>query len=261
MILVGCSGYSYADWKGVFYPRGTPSGEMLSHYAREFPFTELNTTFYRLPAPQMVAAMERKTPPGFQFSVKAYTRFTHQRDATDEDYLAFLRALEPLRASGKLAVILAQFPGSFRPTDANRDYLRRLRERFGNLEVAVEFRHRDWVTDEKTFRLLEGEGLAYVCVDEPGYRGLVPALVRATARIGYVRFHGRNHDKWWRHERAEERYDYLYPEAELLEWLPRLQDLERGTDATFVAMNNHPRGQATINARMLRELLGGLEMG
>lgn len=257
LILVGCSGYSYADWKEVFYPRGTSQGEMLAHYARQFPFVELNTTFYRLPSPFMLAAMERKTPPGFKFFVKAYTRFTHERDAAAADYAAFMQALEPLRAAGKLAGVLAQFPNGFKPGDANRDYLRRLRERFPGVELAVEFRHRAWVADENTFRLLQEEGLAFVGVDEPAYGTLVPPIVRATAPIGYVRLHGRNREKWWRHERAEERYDYLYSEAELKEWAGRLADLARQTRVTYVAMNNHPRGQATINARMLQEMLFG----
>lgn len=255
MILVGCAGYSYADWKGVFYPPGTPSAEMLGYYARQFPFTELNTTFYRLPTAALLASMEGKTPPGFLFFVKAFGGFTHRRDAPVEDFVLFREALRPLEEAGKLGGVLAQFPSSFRRGDENRDYLRYLRDRWPDLTLAVEFRHREWVEDEATFELLEDAELAYVCVDEPGFKGLVPPVVRATAGIGYVRFHGRNYRKWWRHDRPEERYDYLYSEAELREWIPRLLTLEGRTAKTYVSMNNHRRGQATVNGRMLRELL------
>lgn len=255
MILIGCAGYSYADWKGVFYPPGTAAGEMLSYYARQFPFTELNTTYYRMPTAALLGSMEAKTPPGFLFFIKAYSAFTHKRDATGEDFGLFSEALRPLEEVGKLAGVLAQFPNSFRRNDENRDYLRHLREQWPDLTIAVEFRHREWVEDEATFELLEDEQLTYVCVDEPGFKGLVPPLIRATARIGYVRFHGRNYQKWWQHAKPEERYDYLYNEAELQEWVPRLLTLERRTEKTYVSMNNHRRGQATINGRMLKELL------
>lgn len=255
MILIGCAGYSYADWKGVFYPPKIPAGEMLSYYARHFPFTELNTTFYRMPTASQLASMEAKTPPGFLFFVKAFSTITHQREATEEDFALFRYALRPLEEAGKLAGVLAQFPTSFRLRDENRAYLRYLRDQWPDLTIAVEFRHREWIEDEGTFELLEDENLAYVCVDEPGFKGLVPPVIRATADTGYVRFHGRNYQKWWQHAKPEERYDYLYSEDELSEWVPRLLSLDGRTEKTYVSMNNHRRGQAALNGRMLRELL------
>lgn len=109
------------------------------------------------------------------------------------------------------------------------------------LPVAVEFRHREWVNDDLTFRLLEEEGLAYVCVDEPQFKTLVPPVIHATADFAYVRLHGRNYKKWWVHEKPE--------------WVPRLRTLERAAGRVFASMNNHRGGQATINGRMLKELL------
>lgn len=97
--------------------------------------------------------------------------------------------------------------------------------------------------------------LAYVCVDEPQFKTLVPPVIHATADFAYVRLHGRNYKKWWVHEKPEERYDYLYSEAELAEWVPRLRTLERAAGRVFASMNNHRGGQATINGRMLKELL------
>ncbi len=255
MILVGCAGYSYADWKGVFYPRATPSGDMLSFYARHFPFVEINTTFYRMPTTHLLESMESKTPPGFLFFIKAHASFTHKRDATETDFALFRAALQPLIDAGKLAGVLVQFPTSFRLNDENRDHLRYIREQWPDLILATEFRHREWIEDEGTFELLEDEGLAFVCVDEPAFKGLVPPIVRAIADTGYVRFHGRNYQKWWQHDKPEERYDYLYSEAELEDWIPRLHKLETRTEKTYVSMNNHRRGQATVNGRMLLELL------
>lgn len=254
VILVGCAGYSYKDWKGVFYPEGLKDSEMLSYYATQFPFCEINYTFYRIPDPVALDRMQAQTPEGFRFFIKAYQGITHDRADTGL-FPQFRDALRPIEEAGKLGGVLAQFPNSFRNNDENRDYLRLLRQALGDLPVAVEFRHREWVQDECTFHLLEEERLGFVCVDEPQYKSLMPPLVRATAEPGYVRFHGRNYQKWWKHERPEERYDYLYSEAELREWVSKLQSLERQAETVYVSMNNHRRGQATINGRMIRDLL------
>lgn len=257
MIYVGTAGYSYEDWKGVVYPPKTDKKEMLALYAREFSFAEVNSSFYRLPSRFMFFHMQAKTPPGFQFVVKAYRTLTHERENNEKDFRDFKAALAPLAEAGKLGCVLAQFPTSFRPADENRDYLKEFRERMGEIPVVVEFRHRGWI-NESTFELLEENGLGYVCVDEPQFSVLVPPAVRATTAIGYVRFHGRNYAKWWRHEQAYERYDYLYSAEELKEWAPRIVRLAEKTEKTFVSMNNHYRGQAVVNGRMIKEILQGM---
>jgi len=132
--------------------------------------------------------------------------------------------------------------------------LKEFRERLGDLPVVVEFRHEEWI-DENVFELLADADLGYVCVDEPQFKTLVPPAVRVTSKIGYVRFHGRNYKKWWHHKKTYERYDYLYSEEELQEWIPKIKKIADNTEKTFVSMNNHYRGQAVINGRMLRDML------
>lgn len=254
MIRIGTAGYSYKDWKGVFYPEDLPQAQMLTYYAGEFPFTEVNTTFYRMPNPFMLANMAAKTPPSFRFFIKAFQGLTHKRER--ELLPEFAAALRPLCQEGRLAGVLAQFPNSFRNKPENREFLGWFREGLGpDIPVVVEFRHREWVADESTFDLLAAYDLAFTCVDEPQFKALVPPVVWATAEPGYVRFHGRNYQKWWHHAHPDERYDYLYSEDELQEWLPRLRELESQVDTVYVSMNNHRRGQAVINGRMLRDLL------
>lgn len=253
MILIGTAGYSYKDWKGVFYPEKLPASEMLSFYAREFPFTEINTTFYRMPNRFMLERMAAKTPPGFRFFIKAFQGLTHKREP--EQFPEFVAALEPLEAEGRLAGVLAQFPNSFRHKPENREYLARFREAMGEIPVVVEFRHREWIEEESIFDLLREYRLAFACVDEPQFKGLVPPVVQATAEPGYVRFHGRNYKKWWHHDHPDERYDYLYIEEELLDWMPRLQQLAGQVETVYVSMNNHRNGQAVINGRMIRDLI------
>lgn len=253
-ILVGTGGYSYEDWRGVFYPPDLSRRRMLEYYSREFDFVELNTTYYRQPHPSMLRNMARQTPPRFCFAVKAYRGITHEREKPLEELRTLLGALAPLQEEGRLGCILLQFPTSFRYEGGNTGLLRRLGEALNGTPAVVEFRHQEWIRED-VFQLLREAGLGYVCVDEPAFRTLVPPAVRATAEVAYLRFHGRNYQKWWRHQEPAERYDYLYTREELAEWVPRIRLLERQTGKVFVSMNNHRRGQAVINGRMIRELL------
>jgi uncharacterized protein YecE (DUF72 family) len=263
MIHIGTSGYSYEDWKGPYYPEDIKDGEMLPFYARDFRATEINYTYYRMPSARTLAAMARKVPDDFVFTVKASKELTHEREpedegggATPQNFRRFIEALQPLIDEGKFGAVLAQFPSSFKPTPDNRAYLQTFRERMGDLPVVVEFRNAAWVTDD-TMELLRQNDLGYCCVDEPRLKGLIPPIAVATAPVAYVRFHGRNAQKWWRHEHAYERYDYEYSPQELEEWVPKIHRLDSTAQNTFVFTNNHYRGGAVRTAQQLRELLEG----
>jgi uncharacterized protein YecE (DUF72 family) len=308
MILIGTSGYSFPDWVGPFYPPGTDRGKMLDHYVRHFPAVEVNATYYRIPPPSTLHSMERKTPPGFEFVVKAHHDMTHERSLDPELYRSFARSVEPLQAAGKLSGVLAQFPYAFRRTRENETFLVELKQRLPDAPLFVEFRHSSWVRDD-LFPWLEGEGLGYVSVDEPDLPGLVPPIARATGQLGYVRLHGRNKENWWRSDtgtkefagsdarrRRErggrrprsdaeygplfsadtapadtagtggppqarpwsgDRYDYLYSEAELKEWVEKIRELSTKAKKTFVFFNNCHVGQAATGAKLMRRLLEG----
>jgi uncharacterized protein YecE (DUF72 family) len=252
MLRIGTSGFSYDDWVGPVYPEGLPAREQLPYYARLFSTVELNVTYYRIPSASTVVGWVHKTPDDFLFAVKAYGELTHQRES--QDFAGFVAAIEPLVEARKLGCVLAQFPNSFRATDENKEYLRRLREGFGDLPLVIEFRNSGWVTDE-TFEFLRAENLGYCCVDEPRLKGLMPPITVATSDVAYVRFHGRNYAKWYAHEEAWERYNYTYSESELREWVPKLKELEEEAPLALVYFNNHFQGQATKGARDLSQLL------
>lgn len=255
-IAVGTSGYSYIDWRGPFYPSALEKNKMLAYYATEFSFTEINSSYYHLPSPYLFVQLVKKSPENFIFTVKAYKSLTHERqESVKEDAKKFNSSLEPLLAAGKLGAVLLQFPYSFHNREKNRQYLAGLRELFtADIPIAAEFRHHSWAK-EAVWGFLRSLEIGYVCVDEPELRGLVGREAVCTAKTAYVRFHGRNSANWWNHKQSYERYDYLYSEEEIKEWTPRIKNLGKEAKQVFVAFNNHYRGQAVQNAKMMRELL------
>jgi uncharacterized protein YecE (DUF72 family) len=254
-ILIGTSGFSYKDWVGPVYPEDLPKSEWLAHYASEFKTCELNFSYYRIPNASTLDRMAAKVGDDFLFTVKAYKGITHEREDPEPQMIQFAQALAPLIDEGKFACVLAQFPHSFHATDGNRDYLKRVREGFADLPVVVEFRSRDWITDQ-TFDELRALDLGFCCVDQPRFKSLVPPVAVATGPVAYVRFHGRNHQKWWKHDEAWERYDYSYSDDELNEWVEKIHQLGEESPLTLVYMNNHWQGQAVGTARQLRVMLG-----
>lgn len=250
MIYVGTSGFQYDDWVGTYYPEDLPKQSWLAYYAREFHTLEVNFTYYRMPSARALAGMANKTPDDFLFTVKATQEMTHAREREPNVFEQFNTALTPLIEANKLGGILAQFPNSFRNNDDSRDYLKWFREQMGELAVVVEFRNKEWLTEE-TYELLRANQLGFCSVDEPFF----PRVAQVTAPIAYVRFHGRNAKKWWHHEHAWERYDYTYSQEELQEWTPKIEKMNEMAENTFVLSNNHYRAQGIATARQLKLLL------
>lgn len=255
MIRIGTSGFHYKDWVGPFYPEGTPQSHWLEHYAQEFDTCELNYTFYRMPEAEQLVRLAERVPAGFVFSLKAYRGITHERDGVDESLKRTYEAVAALRSEGKLGALLLQFPYSFVPGRSATDLLRRSREILADLPLVAEFRHRAWFREE-AFDFLRGLDIGFCCVDEPALPRLMPPVAVATAETAYVRFHGRNAAKWWKHEQAWERYDYRYTREELEEWVPKLRSLEAEAGCVYVYCNNHREGKAIETARLLQLLLG-----
>jgi len=252
-IYVGTSGYSYEDWRGTFYPEDLPQREMLAEYVKRFNCVELNFTYYRLPAARTIEGIVRKTPPGFQVTIKANRATTHELDSSVLD--DFKAGVEPAAEAGKLAGVLCQFPFKFKNTQANRRYLAQLASDLRDYTVIVEFRNDSWIT-EAVFDFLAASNLAYCSVDEPAIRGLVPPVARATSDVAYVRFHSRDASKWY--ARDKDRYDYLYTREEMAEWLPRVQQLDAEAERTYIFFNNCHAGSAAVNAAEFRQMLAEL---
>lgn len=252
-IHIGTSGYSYADWIGPVYPPGTKARDMLELYAERFRTVEINATYYRLPGARTFEGMVRRVGPSFRFSVKLPGDVTHRGDLALVD--RFVDATRPLADAGKLACVLAQFPFAFKNTEDSRSALARLAERLRGAPLVIEFRHASWQVDA-VYAFLAQHRLSLVAVDAPALPGLPRPEARATGPIGYLRFHGRNAAQWFDHERAEQRYDYLYEPGELAGWVDRVRALEAATEELFIYFNNHFQGKAATNAMELANLLG-----
>jgi uncharacterized protein YecE (DUF72 family) len=259
MIHVGTCGYSYADWKGPFYPPGIRPAGMLEFYARTLTAVEIDATYYRVPPPSTFASMAARAPRGFRFCVKLPGSATHVPESeqrTVHPDVALLRQnIEPLIAAGKFAAALMQFPNSFHPTPVARSHILALRESLADLPLVAEFRNREWQTHD-TLVFLRDLDIGWVNVDMPQFDSLLRPSADVTGPVAYVRFHGRNYRTWWKGDNVT-RYDYDYKPDELGPWADRLIELATNPDVreVFGFFNNHRRGQAARNAQMFEAML------
>ena len=257
-LWVGTSGYSYPEWvEAGIYPPGTKTGQMLPLYAREFPVTELNYTWYQMPRAEAVERQRDLVPGNFLFCAKLTRTLTHEVDSkTWRDEAAKYRlGIAPLVQSRQLLAILIQFGTSFDRSPKHRSYLGALLAELQGLPLAVEFRNASWVND-KVFAELAKRHVTLVTVDEPALPGLFPALdVVTNPELFYVRFHGRN-ALGWRAGKMATQFDYDYSDGELEKWMEeKLRGLVERAKAGVLFFNNHVRGQAPRNAQRLLELL------
>lgn len=254
-VYVGTSGFSFPDWDGAFYPPGLPAARRIGFYARYFPAVEINSTYYGIPGPRMLAQLAEKSPADLEFVVKAHQSMTHELGAPSRVYDEFLRAIEPIRESGRFHGILAQFPWRFRRTPESERQLDEIRSRFSGLPLFAEFRHSSWAAED-VFASLAERGIGYCSVDEPALEGLMPRVARATTDVAYVRLHGRNDKTWWGQGEGD-RYDYDYRPEELKEWVQKIRELAERAKKTYVFFNNCHAGQAARNARLMMDMLQG----
>jgi len=252
---VGTSGYYFKDWIGPFYPEGTKPQAMLEYYAKHFSVVEINSTYYGIPKSRAFAEMASHVPADFGFYVKVHQDVTHKRQDPKPSLGELHNAVSPLRERGLLRGFLAQFPYSFKKNPDATGYIVRLADLFAGREpLFVEFRHTSWFKPV-VYESLERHGLGFVNVDLPPLPRLPGLTGVVTNGEGYIRLHGRNSAAWWGSE-GSQRYDYLYSEAELKEWLPHVQEMSKKARRIISFMNNCHMGQAIRNAKMLPALFG-----
>jgi uncharacterized protein YecE (DUF72 family) len=243
----------------------------------------VNSTFYGQPRAEIARAWAERTPPGFEFSVKLFQKFTHPRmfrervrrglpdDARDDaaaidslsrsnlaDLDEFRRGIAPLAERGRLGALLAQFPPSFKDDEPSRARLERLLRAFRDYPVAVELRHKSW-SDRlgDTLGLLNAFGAAWVQIDEPKFKFSIRQNYLPNVQgFYYMRLHGRNVQQWWRHDTSEDRYDYLYSADELKEFTETADAARRLVKKLYLYTNNHFSAKSVANAAMIKHQLG-----
>jgi len=289
-LLIGTSGWNYptgkGTWNGLFYPvrrskrDGTRDFDELRFYAEHFDTVEVNSTFYGQPRAEVSRTWVERTRPGFDFSVKLYQKFTHPRmfrnaalkrapgtegslldllaEVTQSDIDDFRAGIDPLADAGRLGALLAQFPPSFKDSPETRDYLAQLLRAFADYPVAVELRHRSWsdaIGD--TLTMLNGFGAALVQIDEPKFRfSIRQNYLPNVTSFYYMRLHGRNAAAWWRHDKSEDRYNYLYSGDELREFSEIATAASELVKKSYLYTNNHFSSKSVVNAVMLKAQVG-----
>jgi uncharacterized protein YecE (DUF72 family) len=179
--IVGTSGYSYPKWKGSFYPPKLAQKEMLSYYAERFAAVEINNSFYRMPAADVLKSWAKQAPESFQFAFKApqtITHFKRLKDA-DEPTKQFLKAVAVMKS--RCGPLLFGLPPNFKKDLPRLErFLKLLR---GQRRVALEFRHASWF-DEEVFACFRANRCALCTADED--KSPFTNLVNTT-NWGYVR--------------------------------------------------------------------------
>src|SRR6266550_5143324 len=247
-VLCGIAGWvdkSLIDSK-LFYPLSVKtSGDRLRFYATQFPLVEVDSSYYGIPNPRDKNIYLEQMPD----------------ELLGETWERFRAAVEPLRAAGKLGAVFFQFPPWFLPTSRSLAYIEQVQERMFGLPIAVEFRKPEWLDarhGDGTLAFLRSRDIPYVAVDVPeGHRTSMPSVHDVTSsKLAVVRFHGRNHETWdLKGAPPNVRFRYDYSAAELIEWVPRIKEMERSAGRVHALMNNNYSNYSVKNAQQLEKLL------
>lgn len=276
-----------------FYPRGVNDAEgRLRYYATQFPFVEVDASYYTLLAPELATRWLATTPSTFRFHLKAHASLTGHPievsrlprpiqqqlgEPVEPGMRAYARELPVqfveliwreftefaarLHAAGRLAAVLLQFPPWFNATRGNAAHVERVRAHLEPLPLNVEFRNASWVQAERRDRVrdwLTQLGVGYVVVDEPYQTKLggVPPVLHVTRKeLVVLRMHGQNVTGWRRGASVQERFDYLYSPTELARWVAPLRRLAEQAERVDVVFNNCVQDYAVLNAKGLSYLL------
>ncbi len=259
MLYLGCSGWSYPDWGGVFYPSGEK--DRLSYYIRMFSTVEINTTFYRIPDRKVFMGWaEKAVGKAFKYSVKFPGEVTHKLLLEDPAEAARVARdferdyISPMGEVSVLAAVLIQLPPHLgrRLSGIVSTLLQGLDT--ARFRYFVEPRHSSIVGSSSFRDLVRAAGAEVAELDGPMS---VFSKVNSEGRAFYLRLHGRNNDIWYtRTEDPAARYRYEYSAQELEGFSTILKaSMDRYEDA-YVYFNNHPGGRAPRNALSMLSMLG-----
>lgn len=250
-LKIGCTGWSYDGWSGIFYPKSMESAKWLEYYSKIFDITEINSTYYRIPNEYMTKKWSLSTPKEFRFTAKFPGKITHEHKLQNvKPYVSeFLRAMNPLKE--KLDALVFQLPPSLSFSDAKP----RLEEIFSYLPAnyarfPIEGRHESWFEDEAIDYLAE-KNWCLVWNEIAGVNNPSPV----TSDYVYLRLIG----------------DRSIPDSEfgkvvkdrsdlIASWAGKLKKIESKVKLAMVMTNNHFQGFAPATANSLRVEFGLSEL-
>jgi uncharacterized protein YecE (DUF72 family) len=236
-VRIGCSGWNYRHWRGLFYPEKMAQRLWYAHYAGIFSTVELNTSFYHLPKADTFTKWRDQAPPGFRYAVKAPRFIAHMKKLMDcseavEEFLTRARNL-----GESIGPILYQLPPRWGLNLERLETFASLLPR--DLNHVFEFREKSWVS-EKVLAWLDASGLSFCAHDMPGL-----ATPRwAAGPIAYVRFHGGVGKYWGR-----------YSDDALLAWTDWIVAEARHGRDVWCYFNNDIHGHAIHDALTLRSMV------
>lgn len=243
MIRVGCSGWSYADWRGVVYPAELPARRWFEHYQSLFDTVELNTTFYRLPTATAVEKWADAAAPGFLYAVKLGAYGSHRKKLSDPEQWLPNHFDRVDRLGAHLGPTLVQLPPRWRRNTTRLDeFLDAVGAALTTQRWAVELRDPSWLADD-VLATLERHGVA-LCLHDL----LADHPVVLTTDWTYVRFHGP--------QALVRPYHGRYTAAQMAAWAERLAEFAGRNVDSYVYFNNDWHGAAVADAAVLRAELG-----
>ena len=289
-VRIGTASWTDPEFiKAGWYPsdvKGDAEGR-LRYYAERFPMVEVNATFYALPTVGTTEAWAERTPERFRFHVKAHQVISGHpsepgrlppplralpytpdargrirrpsREMRDAVIDSLLEAVGPL--GDKLGAILLQLPPYVVSGPAQRAEIGRIVSRLRPARTAVEFRHRSWAEPgerEAAAEVLAEHDAAWVVVDAPRIdaKNVMPPIVEVTTpALAYLRLHGRNAATWNTGRTVAERFDHVYTDEEMEEWIDPVLDMAERAQEVAVVFNNNARDHALRNAARFMELL------
>lgn len=232
-VYIGCSGWSYPSWKGVFYPPDLGSSDYLAYYAHRFNTVEVNSTFYHFPAAQTVQSWVSQVPDDFKFSLKVSRLITHtKRMQQVQEPLHRFYGLQDI-LQDKVGCFLFQFPANFHFTAHNLEQI--LTHVDATYKNVLEFRHASWWCPE-AINSLQGKRLIFCTVS--GFN--VPTALTVSQGVSYIRFHG------------DSSYVASYSDQALSNWAHQIQ--ESGAQELWAYFNNTTYAHAISNATVLKSI-------
>jgi len=288
MIRIGTSSWADPEFVRDWYPPKLPAAARLRWYAEHFDYVEVNSTFYAIPVQKVTRRWDSETPSSFLFDVKLHgllSRHAVKAASLPPDIRRYaetnprgnltltpelervvaeriLNEVEPLREAGKLGAFLLQLSPSFSPQKHNLDELDQLMSLFCEERLAIELRNRNWLTEpnrERTLEFFRDKNLPLVLVDAPEsehFTVMQMESIVTSARLAYLRLHGRNERGYIAGRSVAERFNYDYSDDEIAEIAARVSHLAERAEEVHVAFNNNYSLYAPKAALRLKAAMG-----